>query len=917
MRFIPTSLLLLSFFFYSLLVSAQITIQGKILDQKDNQPLPGVNLAITHDSQTFGTISDIEGNFELEVELSPPFTLNFSLLGYATKEMVIREQEQYMEVFMSSESNPVRQVGVSTTNAELEVNAASKAIERKLESPVSIEKMTLLDIRELPTRDFYAGAGYLKGALINSSSYGYQSLNTRAFGNLQNWRFIQLIDGMDISGPGVNYGVGSVMKGSELDIRSMEVVPGPGSALYGPNAFNGLLSMETKNPFSYQGVSAYIKQGVTNRPNDDGSFPVTDVGIRFAKAFGNKFAFKLNATYLSANDWLANDPAYLITNETIPFMDQLLQTPIGDPNYNAVNVYGDESQAMVNIGDSMFVPINRSGIAEEDIIDFNINNIFLQGSLHYLINDRTELTYDIRYSNADNIIRYENFYPFENFQTIFQKLELKGDNFFTRLYFANDNSGDGYSMLNAGAIVQEFLKPTPLWGEEYGAAFRGEVQGVSGGDHAAARIYADRDIPGPDSEAFQQARAQTIGIPIDEPGGSGVVMKASFAHFDANYQFNELISFMDLQVGGNYRRYSLNSEGHVYSDGPLGFGKPIPTHEYGVYVQGTRKFFDDHLQLKGSLRYDKNKNFQGRISPRLSGVFSWGEDSRHTLRINGQTGFRNPANQDTYVAFNAGPLIYLGNIEDNISNFNIRGANGEVFSGQEIYDNLVTTQSLTAFAQTGDPSVLQPVNMEFLQQEEITTYEFGYRGNFGGNLNLEATLHHNRYQNFTANIVSFSPQLNIPILTLNNVPDLVTSTGLNLGMGYAAESGLRFGASYNYVTFDADEATTANPNYFPDFNAPNNIFKAYIGYRPEQSNLGFNLRARWIDGFSFQSPNGQGMLDAYSSWDGAILYRLPTLRSILKLGGTNLFNNGYKTVYGGPMIGRELYLQWTFDELWK
>src|SRR5690606_40033325 len=108
--------------------------------------------------------------------------------------------------------------------------------------------------------------------------------------------------------PGLNFAVGNVVGMSELDVESVELLPGAASALYGPNAINGLLLMNSKSPFQYQGVSAYVKTGIMsadNRTTKNTAF--YDVAFRFAKAFNNKFAFKVNVAYLTGKDWQATD----------------------------------------------------------------------------------------------------------------------------------------------------------------------------------------------------------------------------------------------------------------------------------------------------------------------------------------------------------------------------------------------------------------------------------------------------------------------------------------------------------------------------------------------------------------------------------------------------------------------------------
>lgn len=69
------------------------------------------------------------------------------------------------------------------------------------------------------------------------------------------------------------------MGASELDVLNQEIVVGASSAYYGPGAFNGVISMTTKDPFKYQGLQ--IKQKVAERG-------LTETAIRCAKAFGGK-----------------------------------------------------------------------------------------------------------------------------------------------------------------------------------------------------------------------------------------------------------------------------------------------------------------------------------------------------------------------------------------------------------------------------------------------------------------------------------------------------------------------------------------------------------------------------------------------------------------------------------------------------
>src|SRR5690606_37304074 len=111
--------------------------------------------------------------------------------------------------------------------------------EKRLQSPVSIEKMGIHDIRETPSMDVYDGLQNLKGLDLVTSSLTYKAINTRGFNDTGNARFLQLVDGVDNQTPGLTFAVGNMFGSSDLDLESVELIPGSATALYGPVAFNG------------------------------------------------------------------------------------------------------------------------------------------------------------------------------------------------------------------------------------------------------------------------------------------------------------------------------------------------------------------------------------------------------------------------------------------------------------------------------------------------------------------------------------------------------------------------------------------------------------------------------------------------------------------------------------------------------
>ena len=206
--------------------------------------------------------------------------------------------------------------------------------EKLKESPLTVESMGAQSIRETPASDFYEALGHLKGVDVTSASLGFRIVNTRGFNSTSPVRTLQVIDGVDNQSPGLNFSLGNFLGASELDVINQEIVVGASSAYYGPGAFNGVISMTTKDPFKYQGLQ--VKQKVAERG-------LTETAIRYAKAFGGKpgqekWAMKANLFYMKAYDWEADNMDAVKSGSPLDNVNNILN-PGG---YDAVNRYGDE-----------------------------------------------------------------------------------------------------------------------------------------------------------------------------------------------------------------------------------------------------------------------------------------------------------------------------------------------------------------------------------------------------------------------------------------------------------------------------------------------------------------------------------------------------------------------------------------------
>jgi len=650
----------------------QTEVTGTIEDAKTKEPLVGVSVQVK--GKVIGTITDIHGRFRLSTSTPPPFDLVVSSVGYKPQEVRVERSGADLRVSLEDQSILGQEIVVS----------ASRVAESEMKSPVTVEKIDLRTIRETTAPNFYDAMGNMKGINLTTQGLLFKSINMRGFGSTGNPRVVQMIDGMDNMSPALNFAVDNIVGMPELDVESVEVLPGAASALYGPNAINGLILMNSKSPFLYQGLSANVRGGIMSeegrtKPNT----PFYDASLRYAKAFNDKIAFKVNLSYLTAQDWQARNFA----NLNVGGVENGKRGQGVDLDYNGLNVYGDEVSAnmqtvasglvaagLLSQGAAAMVPnqvVSRTGFIESDMVDNETHSFKTNLALHYRPTEKMELIGQYNYGYGTTLYTGTGRYSLKDFSISQAKLELRGDNFNLRAYTTMENSGkSAFLGLSAVQLLND-VKPHASWFGEYVGAYLQALQSGAPSDqaHLAARSFADKGLPS--GQDLKNRAEEFNNIPIVK-GGGGFLDKSNLRHLEGLYNFKNQISFMDLMVGANYRVYNLRSDGTLFNDMAEGRDGSIAIHEYGAYIQAGKGMFNDHFRLVGSLRYDKNENFDGQFSPRLSGIFSFGENN---IRLSYQTGFRIPTTQNQYINLQTPQGTLIGGLPefDKIKEYNLAG----------------------------------------------------------------------------------------------------------------------------------------------------------------------------------------------------------------------------------------------------
>ncbi len=909
----------------------QSLIKGKIIDEISGDPLIGANVVLKSDP-SIGTITDFDGYFELKVD-NFPIVINISYIGYAEIDYTVESPSDDIKIKMSEDAVMI-DMGVEIKGQRIS--------DKQKAAPLTIESLDILAIKETPSSNFYEGLGSLKDVDLTTASLGFTVINTRGFNSTSPVRSLQIIDGVDNQSPGLNFSLGNFLGASELDVKKVDLIVGASSAFYGPNAFNGVISMETKNPFILKGLSAKVKLAERN---------LYEVGLRWADSYKNSdgfdwFAYKINLFKLQADDWEAEN------YNPVDGIEVGTDNPGG---YDAVNIYGDEFNrtAISKIGIGRYY---RNGYREIDLVDYNTENTKASFAAHFRLKpsmtfESPELILSSSYGGGTTVYQGDNRFSLRNIKFYQHKIELKKlDKYFLRLYATHEDAGDSYDPFFTALKLQEAAKDDTEWNTSYlnywSLNVEPVIKNLEGfpkisdypGDPAGYQMAIDNfllDYPDslqvwherareasnqgiaafetedffePGTERFQQAFDSITSRLANSEGGTKFYDKSALIHLHGEYQFQDLIntetiSDLDITLGANGRIYLPDSKGSILLDTS---GVNINTYEYGIYGGGTLGLLENELRISSTMRLDKHENFDFLVSPAASIVYSPGENNY--LRLSFSSAIRNPTLSDQYLNYNVGPAVLIGNL------------NG--------FTNLYTAESFFDYLNSSnlDQSLLQIDEIEAIRPEKVKSVELGYRTTLFNSLYLDIGSYFSRYTDFIGYQIGVDALVpsggglpsSVQVYRVSaNANDEVTTRGLSLGMNYYFGDyyQVRGNYSFNELTTETDDPI------IPAFNTPKNKYNIGLSGRDIPSilglkipNFGFSVNYKWIEGFVFEgSPQFTGFIPTYDLLDAQINFKIPAFNTVFKIGASNILDNKVFQTYGGPRIGRMGYISATYE----
>ena len=784
---------LLSTFIY-----AQTTVTGTIVSN-DNTPIPGANVVF---DATTGAVSDFDGNFTIVVNASPPFDLTISSIGFEASTINVTADNLSIDVSLSDSTNLLDEVVLS----------ASRTPERLFESPVTVERFDYKDIAQSTGSSFYQSLENLKGVQINQGAMLLPIINTRGFSTIDNTGFVQLVDGMDNAAPGLNFAAGNLVGINEIDIQSVELLPGAASALYGANAVKGIMLMNSKSPFDFPGFSAYIKSGVTSSDNG-GDNSYYDAAVRLAKNWNDKFALKAVVSIVEGTDWVAGDyrDRNLLSGGETPLS---IEDQSYLPGYNGVNVYGEIPQTInytnvfranvlpvfvqqgllssaqaagVNQIFGVFAPdyfgteiVRNTGYKEMELHDGGTSSFKVDLSAHYRIDGNKELIWNSKIGNGSTIYHATNRNNLKNFQLQQHKIEYRTPKLTARAYTTIEDSGNTHDMEFLG-IRMALAQPGGLggWFNSYlntyfvdaaalinpnpqtalNTILGGIQQGITDFDSLLS-LYGKND-----SSAHKSARLaanQNMLKPGSEAfnnallnattnpisEGGAAILDQSKAN---SVEFN-------YNLGDLVPTFDLSIGGSVReyvlrSNGSLftDYDTPIKFNEIAFYTQAQKELFEGAVKLTGSVRYDKSQFLEGHFTPRVGALVYL--SPRHNIRASYQTGFRNPSSQDLYISLDVAQVVIIGTSPDSVERFNMDLVGASSLNSYNVTGSMVQNNSYTLAAAGG---VFEKAELDNVKPEFVNTKEFGYRYN-GKKVSVDISAYWSKFTDFITEVQVVTP----------------------------------------------------------------------------------------------------------------------------------------------------------------
>ena len=621
-----------------------------------------------------------------------------------------------------------------------------------------------------------------------------------------------------------------------------------------------------------------------------------------------------------------------------------------------------------------FDTVVTTGYTEQELFGNEASSVKGNFGIYFRPNDDTEISFSSLMGTGEAPLPAGNArYNIKDFVVQLHKLEVKTGGLTARAFLTKEDAGKTTQSTALAASVA-LAQPGGIqggWGDIYlntylggaaaAAGFTPDAAGVgallttvvapdiaTGGTsfanlfptgvnsllHQAARAAADANMLMPGSPGFNaaiDAATDQAILQFSDTGTLGALIKdvSEVSTFEANYDFEDKISFANLIVGGLYRSFNLDTDGTLYTD----YDDPIEYNEFGVFAQMQKDLFDDNLSLTASMRYDKQSVMEdANVTPRMGLLFKLSDKSN--VRVSAQLGFRNPTNQDKFIGLYNGQELLLGTTEDNIDRFNQQLGSTDAFgfpldfnwTGDWAFNNAFNK---SAFDSSG---TLLAEELDYVEAEKVTSYDIGYRYNTK-NFTLDENAYYSQSENFIGTTSVYVPAAEVVGLfmspqgggltadqaianTMNNGGYLQFGMDANLdvpfdtfGMSLEAITKLNASTTMNFIYEynELDYEQEANSDFELSWNTPKHRMKfGFTSKLGDSTTLSAN--ARYNSEYYYESTFIDATIRENTVFDAKLMFGIKALDNLqFEVGGNNIAGREYVSIPGSGNIGSLYY----------
>lgn len=966
-RFLASSLaaLLITFAAYA----QTVTVKGTVRSSSSKEVVPAVSVAVKGTSQ--GTYTNADGEFTISVA-KLPIVLVFSSIGYQDQEVTVSSANDPVSVDFKVNESLGQEVVVSATRtptrlleSPVTVERLSSTTLRNVAAPNFYEAIgnlkgvdvhtASLTFRTVTTRGFVSSGNNRLNQLMDGMDNQAPGLNF-AVGSMVG------PSDLDVESVEVLSGASSALYGSG-GMNGTVLINTKNPFKYQGLSYNvkqGIMHVDQKqrnaSPFydwSFRWAKAYknklaIKLAMSMVKGSDWEAQdyrnKAQIGILSSLVPGNRTS---NSDFNGIN--IYGDETSADMNSFSLFVQESTRRGVLAATGGALDVVNAANGYFTAIGNPMYpsnaqlagflglfpaalrptvqnmMPfylglrnnyfnkgtVSRTGYEERQLVDYNTLNVRFNGGIHYKFTDNLELSFNTYIGNGTTVYTGADRYSLRNLSMGQHKLELRHKNWYVRAYTTQENAGQSYNGSALGAFLNETARPSSQWFPLYIATFSEgrRLNGPLASDfqlHQAARASADATRLVPGTTAYNDAVAKIKSTPISK-GGALFLDKTDLYAAESQFNISDMIGFSDkveIMAGTTWKQWVLNSQGTLFAD----TAQLIRINEYGGFVQMKKKI-NTFLTITASGRYDKQTNFEGKFTPRVSALVKVAKEN--FVRLSYQTAYRFPTNQNQYISLVTGSGTLMGCLPQFQDYYKLN-------STRPGY----TAASVLAYRAGGiaDSSRLVRARYKEVKPETVKSYEIGYKGVIGKKLLVDAYAYYSRYEDFLvgvalvqsrtgANSDLYSPFTSSNLSYTQNSENVVKSIGWGVGFEYQwTKKYVVYGNVYS------DQLQDADPNVVTYFNAPK--YRVNIGLRNENvyKNFGFNVVYKWQDRNYYEGTFVTGTLPAFGWWDAQITYRpANNPKSTFRVGGTNIANNYQRTGFGSPYVGGLYYVSYGFN----